>query len=111
MPQGIGADLIATLEGFSRDDGGDRPLSAGRAHQPRAPRRQLATSIYSKSDGLVPWEMCVEKETLQSENIEVEGATHRGLPAHPKVLEAITQRLAQPDGQWRRFGAGARLVN
>ena len=70
-----------------------------------------STSIYSRSDGLVPWEMCVEKETLQSENIEVEGATHRGLPDHPKVLEAITHRLAQPDGQWRPFGAGASRFN
>lgn len=65
------------------------------------------TSIYSKTDGLVPWELCVEKETTQSENIEVEGATHRGLPAHPKVLEAITHRLAQPDGDWRPFDATA----
>ena len=71
-----------------------------------------STSIYSKSDGLVPWSMCVEKETAQSENIEVDGATHRGLPSHPKVLEAITHRLSQPDGQWRPFDpAGLRAVN
>ena len=66
-----------------------------------------STSIYSKTDGLVPWDLCVEKETAQSENIEVDGATHRGLPAHPKVLEAITHRLAQPDGEWRPFNAPA----
>lgn len=64
-----------------------------------------STSIYSKSDGLVPWELCVEKETVQSENIEVDGATHRGLPAHPRVLEAITHRLAQSESEWRRFRA------
>ncbi|MDB5946040.1 MAG: hypothetical protein JWQ33_1066, partial [Ramlibacter sp.] len=29
------------------------------------------TSIYSKSDGLVPWELCVEKESAEAENIEV----------------------------------------
>jgi hypothetical protein len=70
-----------------------------------------STSIYSKTDGLVPWQMCVERETVQSENIEVEGATHRGLPAHPKVLEAVTHRLAQPEGQWRPFGAAARTYS
>lgn len=64
-----------------------------------------STSIYSKTDGLVPWELCVEKETAQSENVVVEGATHRGLPAHPRVLEAITHRLAQPEGEWRPFDA------
>jgi hypothetical protein len=69
------------------------------------------TSIYSKTDGLVPWQMCVEKQGLESENIEVEGATHRGLPAHPKVLEAITHRLAQPDGEWRPFDSASRLFN
>ena len=68
------------------------------------------TSIYSKTDGLVPWELSVEKESAQSENIEVEGATHRGLPAHPKVLEAITHRLAQPEGEWRPFDARAGLM-
>ena len=41
-----------------------------------------------------------------------DGATHRGLPAHPKVLEAITHRLAQPEGQWRPFHAtGTRAIN
>ncbi|MFC5499991.1 esterase/lipase family protein [Caenimonas terrae] len=70
------------------------------------------TSIYSRTDGLVPWRLCVEKESAQSENIEVDGATHRGLPAHPKVLEAITHRLAQPEGEWRPFGAApARAYN
>ena len=71
-----------------------------------------STSIYSKTDGLVPWELCVEKETAQSENVVVEGATHRGLPAHPRVLEAITHRLAQPEGEWRPFDAtGVRAFN
>lgn len=68
------------------------------------------TSIYSKADGLVPWELCVEKESAQSENIEIEGATHRGLPAHPKVLEAITHRLAQPEGEWRPFDSKSSLA-
>jgi Alpha/beta hydrolase family len=68
------------------------------------------TSIYSKTDGLVPWELCVEAESAESENIEVEGATHRGLPSHPKVLEAITHRLAQPEGGWRPFSAASSLT-
>lgn len=70
-----------------------------------------STSIYSKTDGLVPWELCVEKQTANSESIEVQGATHRGLPAHPKVLEAITHRLAQPEGKWCPFDAAASAVN
>jgi pimeloyl-ACP methyl ester carboxylesterase len=69
-----------------------------------------STSIYSRSDGLVPWQLCLEKETPQSENVEIDGATHRGLPAHPRALEAITDRLAQPEGEWRPFGAKSSLA-
>ncbi|MCY7318641.1 MAG: alpha/beta hydrolase [Ramlibacter sp.] len=68
------------------------------------------TSIYSKSDGLVPWQLCVEQESPIAENIEVDGASHRGLPAHPRVLEVITQRLAQPEGEWRPFERHASLA-
>lgn len=76
-------------------------LEHGLSQSPPVP----STSIYSRTDGLVPWEMCVENESKQTENIEVEGATHRGLPAHPEVLEAITNRLAQPEGEWHPFSA------
>ncbi len=61
------------------------------------------TSIFSKSDGLVPWQLCIENESAQVENIEIGGANHRGLPAHPKALEVITHRLAQPAGEWHAF--------
>ena len=61
------------------------------------------TSIYSKCDGVVPWALSLEREGPQAENIEVRGATHRTLPRHPRALEAITHRLAQPEGQWRPF--------
>ena len=37
-----------------------------------------------------------------TENIEVEGS-HFGLGHNPVVLHAITDRLAQPEGQWRPF--------
>lgn len=63
------------------------------------------TSIYSQGDDVVPWRMCIEAETLTSETIQVSGTTHKGLADHPKVLEVITHRLAQPDEQWLPFDA------
>jgi hypothetical protein len=66
-----------------------------------------STSIYSKSDGLVPWQLSVEREAADTENIEVERVNHRNLASHPKVLEVITNRLAQPEGEWRPFSATA----
>lgn len=63
------------------------------------------TAIYSQSDDVVPWRMCLESETSMSENIQVPAATHHGLAEHPKVLEVITHRLAQPDEEWFPFDA------
>ena len=38
------------------------------------------TAIYSKDDGVVRWEQCVERETADAENIELAGI-HSGLAA------------------------------
>jgi len=61
------------------------------------------TSIFSMTDAVVPWDLCVEVESADSENIRIETATHLDLPLHPQVLEVVTHRLAQPDDEWRPF--------
>jgi len=61
-----------------------------------------STAIYSRSDGIVAWQGCLEREGPMSENIEVEGS-HSGLGYNPAVLYAIADRLAQPEGRWRPF--------
>jgi hypothetical protein len=61
-----------------------------------------STSIYSRSDGIVPWESSVEPAGPQAESIEVE-SSHLGLGVHPLTLYAVADRLAQPLGQWRPF--------
>ena len=60
------------------------------------------TSIWSRSDGVVSWHCSVERTTRHSENIVVD-ASHFGIGAHPLVLYAIADRLAQPEGQWQPF--------
>ena len=60
------------------------------------------TSIFSRSDGVVAWRCSVEEPGPQSENIEVI-ASHLGLGAHPAVLYALADRLAQPEGLWKPF--------
>ncbi len=60
------------------------------------------TSIYSRTDGVVAWQCSVEQETASSENIEVH-ASHVGMGLNPTALYAIADRLAQPEGQWKRF--------
>jgi len=60
------------------------------------------TAIYSRSDGVVRWQMCREAPGARSENIEVRGS-HVGLGFNPLVLYAIADRLALPEGNWRPF--------
>jgi hypothetical protein len=60
------------------------------------------TSIFSRTDGIVAWQCSVERETATAENIEVE-ASHIGLGVNPAAIYAIADRLAQPEGAWRKF--------
>ncbi len=61
------------------------------------------TSIYTKSDGIVPWENCVEDEVRYSvENVEV-FSSHLGLGVNPSVLYCIADRLSQKEGYWEPF--------
>ncbi len=60
------------------------------------------TAIFSKTDGICAWQLCVEKDGDQTENIEIHGS-HCGLGHHPAAIYAIADRLSQPDGQWRKF--------
>jgi pimeloyl-ACP methyl ester carboxylesterase len=93
-------------------------LDAGPERMPLAMRNALRqrppvpfTSIYSKEDGVVRWEQCVERETAEAENIELPGVRHEALAAHPRVLEVITHRLAQPEGVWKPFEAAHWLAS
>jgi pimeloyl-ACP methyl ester carboxylesterase len=76
----------------------DRMDSSQFASPPPVP----TTSIFSRTDGVVAWQCSVERETSKVENIEVE-ASHIGLGAHPAVIYAIADRLAQPEGAWKKF--------
>ena len=60
------------------------------------------TAIFSRTDGICAWQGCMEKSSAISESIEVE-SSHCGMGHHPAVVYAITDRLAQPEGQWAPF--------
>nr|MBA2282375.1 hypothetical protein [Acidimicrobiia bacterium] len=66
------------------------------------------TAIYSRTDGVVRWHLCIDDEGPQRENIEVRGS-HSGLGWNPAVLFALADRLAQPEGDWRPFHPPAPL--
>lgn len=60
------------------------------------------TSIYSRSDGVVAWQACLQPEGRQRENIEVEGS-HCGMAWNPSVLDIVANRLGQREGAWRKY--------
>lgn len=49
-------------------------------------------AIYSKKDGVVDWESCIEEDP--SRNIEI-NCTHIGMIVHYKVYETIAEKLAE----------------
>jgi len=67
-----------------------------------APPPVPTTAIFSRSDGVCAWQNCREVETDIVENIEVPGS-HCGLGHNPAAVFAVADRLAQPEGGWRKF--------
>jgi hypothetical protein len=73
------------------------------------------TSIFSRSDGVVAWQTCIQDDAgAYIENIEVEGS-HCGLGWNPEVLSIVADRLSQVQGRWkphgRSLGAGVSLMD
>lgn len=61
-----------------------------------------STSIYTRTDGVVPWRSSLIERTSNSENVRVEGS-HCGLGFNAAAIVVIADRLAQPGDQWRHF--------
>ncbi len=111
--------LVITLGSPFRMVEGDRSAASGiwdsvrdaHAHElvqlqererDRPPLSVPATSIYTRTDGIVRWWLCLEDEGRHRENIEVVGS-HSGLGFNPAVALAVSDRLAQPADDWRPF--------
>lgn len=62
-----------------------------------------ATSIYSRTDGVVNWRTCLLHPSDRAENIEVRFASHIGLGVNPAALWAVADRLAQPEREFWPF--------
>jgi hypothetical protein len=61
-----------------------------------------STSVYSRWDGVVPWQACVEPETMLHQNVEVR-CSHLGFGVDPATLWLIADRLAGPAGPRAAF--------
>jgi pimeloyl-ACP methyl ester carboxylesterase len=72
-------------------------------HRP-PPAAIPTTSIYSRSDAIVPWRTSMLPAAGRHENVEVRGS-HLGLGHNPAVIVVVADRLAQRTGRWQPFTA------
>ncbi len=75
-------------------------------------RRKIAppvpcTAIYSRTDGVVAWQACLEEPAENTENLQV-SASHFALPFNLDALACIAQRLAIPEPQADQSGSSAK---
>lgn len=55
------------------------------------------TAIFSKADGVVAWEACIDRRSNGIEHVEVK-ATHIGLGFSPEVYAIVADRLSRHSG-------------
>ena len=79
-------------------------LGSPLAGRRRVPAGVPTTSVYSRSDSIVPWRASVLPPGPLRENVEVRGS-HLGLGHNPAVLVVVADRLAQPERAWQPFVA------
>ena len=94
----IGGPKYTTVAGRYRRKGHDldelERLVDARYAKPLA---TPVTAIFSKSDGIVAWEACIDRRSPGMEHVEVQ-TTHIGLGFCPEVYRIIAQRLARHSG-------------
>lgn len=81
-------------------NGASAPVDPALARRLRTPPPVPTTSIYSRSDGVVAWQSCLQHDETHVEHVEVDGS-HLGLAWNPGVLEVVAQRLDVSSGQYR----------
>jgi pimeloyl-ACP methyl ester carboxylesterase len=62
------------------------------------------TAVFSRLDGVVPWQACINTPGERRENVAVY-SSHLGMGHNAAVLWVIADRLAQTDGTWQPFRA------
>ena len=74
------------------------------ADHEKGPLPVPSTSIYSRTDGVVRWETCLDVVDDRHCNVEVLG-THSGMGFNPAALAVVADRLSQGEDDWRPFYA------
>lgn len=65
-----------------------------------------STSVYSRGDGIIGWQHCLDIAGENTENIRVPGS-HTAMAHNPLVLCVIAHRLAEPENDWKPLASSA----
>jgi pimeloyl-ACP methyl ester carboxylesterase len=79
-------------------------LGSPLAGRPQPPESIPMTSVYSRTDAIVPWRSALLPARPRYENVEVLGS-HLGLGHNPAVVVVVADRLAQRSTSWNHFVA------
>ena len=77
-------------------------ISLGSPLGGRVPVDVPTTSVYSRSDSIVPWRASILPAGPLRENVEVRGS-HLGLGHNPAALVIIADRLSLPETAWKPY--------
>lgn len=103
----VAQQLFRYLSGDSADEARSMHGSSGAAAA-RAVPPVPCTSIYSRTDGVVAWQNCLEQPGPQTENIEVY-SSHIGMAVQPSVWYAVADRLQYQASNWKPFAPKSHL--
>lgn len=91
------ADSMARLRG-RREGCLTESCSCGLEFAPRRTQNVPVTVVYSRTDGIVHWESCIDRSgSTQVEHVEVMGS-HTGMAVNSDVFRIVADRLALPKG-------------
>jgi pimeloyl-ACP methyl ester carboxylesterase len=106
----LGSPFALTDPRQSRANSAYARRSSRHASEARIPDQQVrampipvpSTAVYTRLDGIVSWQTCIEPETELHQNVEVR-CGHLGFGVDPATLWLIADRLAAPAGGRARF--------
>jgi pimeloyl-ACP methyl ester carboxylesterase len=106
----LGSPFALAEPGHTRADAVYRRGRGLHAASERIPTREAvarpidvpSTAVYSRHDGIVCWQNCIEAESALHINVEVR-CSHLGFGVDPATLWLIADRLAVPAGERRPF--------
>lgn len=91
----VGGPTYTVVARSYGSDESQRIAELSERHDRANPLRVPVTAIFSRRDGIVAWQACLDRTTPGVEHVEV-GSTHLGMGVDPDVWLTVADRLARP---------------